>query len=111
MNEMGLIVLEVAARATALALVGLAAVSVLKRRGPSAGALAGSTTLAVLVGVAVLAPFSWPRWWSPGEAIATAPLLVSSTFQRRSTTTAGYGSCCFSMKSSACRMGASASAL
>ena len=78
MNELGLIVLEVAARATALALVGLVAVAVLKRRGPSAGALAGSTTLAVLVGVAALAPFSWPRWWSPGEADATRPTVDSS---------------------------------
>ena len=68
MNELGLIVLEVAARATALALVGLGLAAVLKRRGPSAGALASSTTLAVLVGLVVLAPFSWPRWWWPGEA-------------------------------------------
>ncbi len=64
MNDFGLIVLGLAARATAVALAGLLAVALLRRRGPSAVALASSTTLAVLVGVTALALSPWPRWWS-----------------------------------------------
>ena len=79
MNELGLIVLGAAARATALAIVGLVAVAALKRRGPSAGALAGSTTLAMLVGVTLLALSPWPRWWSPGEPSASRPTAVKSS--------------------------------
>ena len=65
MNDFGLIVLGIAARATALAVLGLGMVLILKRRGPSAGALASGTTLALLVGVTVLAFSPWPRWWVP----------------------------------------------
>ena len=66
MNDFGLTVLGVAARVTAVTLAGLVAVALLKRRGPSAVALASSTTLAVLVGVTALALSPWPRWWSTG---------------------------------------------
>jgi len=41
---------------------------------------------------------------------ASAPWLACSNFQRRSTTTAGNGSCCARMKSSALRIGASSCA-
>jgi Protein of unknown function (DUF1559)/BlaR1 peptidase M56 len=72
-NELGLIVLGLAARATGLVLAGLAAVALVRRRGPSAGALASSTTLAVLVVVAALAPMPWPRWRLPGEVRQARP--------------------------------------
>ena len=77
MNDLGLILVGVAARATVLAVVGLGALAAVRRRGPAAGALAGSTTLAVMLGVAVLAGSPWPRWWSTGRAGATATPSVA----------------------------------
>ena len=76
MNTFGLILVGVVARTTVLALVGLVASRALKRRGPSAGALASLTTLAVLLGVAGLALSPWPRWWSPGEVASSGPIAA-----------------------------------
>ena len=71
MNDLGWTVIGAAARVTVLAAIGLAAATLLRRRGPAAGALIASTSLAVLIVVSGLAASPWPRWWSPG-GIATA---------------------------------------
>ncbi len=78
MNELGWMILGAALRATALALVGLLVVFVVKRRGPTAAALAGSATLLVMVGVTALAVSPWPRWWSPDLAEPVAPTPVAA---------------------------------
>ena len=72
MNDFGWMVIGAAARVTALSTIGLAAVLLLRRRGPAAGALIASTTLGVLVIVSALAASPWPRWWAPVE-VATIP--------------------------------------
>ncbi len=76
MNDLGLIVLGAAARATVLAAIGLILAAALRRRGPEAGASASLASLAVLVGVSALAVSPWPRWWSPGDAPTARPVAA-----------------------------------
>jgi beta-lactamase regulating signal transducer with metallopeptidase domain len=87
-NELGWIVLGASLRATALAIVGLLAAVALKRRGPSAAALAGSTTMLVMVGVTALALSPWPRWWSPDLVEEPRPTPASASPEAKAVETA-----------------------
>jgi beta-lactamase regulating signal transducer with metallopeptidase domain len=69
MNAIGLSLLAVAARGTALVVVGLVIGWALRRRGPAASASLRLAVLVGMVGIAGLAATPWPRWeWpSPGS--------------------------------------------
>ncbi len=64
MNGVGIVFLATVARVTALAIFGVALALILKRRGPSAVALATITTLSAVVAVTALSLSPWPRFWS-----------------------------------------------
>ncbi|HEV3121190.1 MAG TPA: M56 family metallopeptidase, partial [Isosphaeraceae bacterium] len=64
MNELGALFVGAAARCTAFAVVGALLYALLRRKGPSAGALAALTTLMMLVGISALSLSPWPRWWT-----------------------------------------------
>src|SRR5207247_1509705 len=72
MNELGVLLLGAAVRCTAFAVLGVLMYALLRRQGPSAGALVALATLLMLVAVSVLSLSPWPRWWAfvpPGVAV------------------------------------------
>ena len=79
MNELGLILLGAAARATALAVVGLIGLTIFRRTGAATAALVGSTTLAVMVAVSALALAPWPHWWALGDGQSPRPTVARPT--------------------------------
>jgi len=73
MNDLGGLLLGIAARGTVFAGVGLALGWALRRRGPAASATVVLATLVGLVGVSALGAAPWPRWWTlDGGRSATA---------------------------------------
>lgn len=77
MNDLGLLLIGGAARATALAAVGAVLAVLLRRRGPSAVALAAVTTLSGLVVVSALSLSPWPRFWTLDLAGRAAPAAAA----------------------------------
>lgn len=80
MNDIGAVLLGMAVRGTAFALLGMALYGTLRRRGPAAGSLVALATLLILAGVSVLTLGGAPGWWTiPATPAPAQPRPVPAT--------------------------------
>ncbi|HUY35791.1 MAG TPA: M56 family metallopeptidase [Pirellulales bacterium] len=87
MNTLGTAVVWGVLQVTLFSLVGAAVYTLARRRGPAAGALAATASLAVAIVVSVLAFSPWPRWLTvaPGTGAHAADAAESKAVETSET--------------------------
>ncbi len=80
MNDLGVLLVGLAARGTVVAALGIVLAVALRRLGPAVVASVLLTSLTVLAGLAALAPLPWPDWGSlvPQESAKNTPEITKT---------------------------------